>query len=334
MKKRMIVWSVVLALLASAGTYLALRSPVTVVRATSILDFDDSLSTAYEIGSDTSINYEMDEENNKQDVSVLYKFTVEGDTGYKVHVGGISDDNDTYVNINVIDAGLNEYASFSTCDWDFEEEKVSYQTEVDFEVELLGGKTYYVLLTCVSHEYKDAYSGSYNFCMTEEKNLEIDALSEETTSLNVSADQTVYRKISVDETGWYELDACFKEELETDEDSVQLDLQDKDGNQVIINDGKCYLEAGMEYHVMLRIAGDDAGRTETVNVKFQNVGESVISKEKECVYVNHSSCKYVADETGQVIVYSCSESADPKIAIIKDEEEITGNEDCVVSESP
>lgn len=333
MKRRVIVWSVVLALLVFTGAYLTFRPMGTVVRATSISDFDNSLSTAYEMGTDTSVTYEMDEENNKQDVSVLYKFAVENDTGYKIHVGGIPDDKDTYVNINVMDAELNEYASFSTCGWDFEGEEVSYQTEADFKVELLGGKTYYVLLTCVSHEYKKAYEGSYNFCMTKEKSLEINALSEETTTLDVSAEQTVYKRISADKTGWYGLDACFKEKSEMEEDTVQLDLQDEDGNPVIINDGKCYLEAGMEYKVMLRIAGDDDARTEEVNVKFLPIREKVISKEKECTYANQSSCRYVADETGQIIVYSCSKSANPKITVIKDNEEITGNEDYSYGES-
>lgn len=325
--KKVIVWVMVFALAVSGGAYMGLRTPAAIVTATAIPDFDDSLSTAYETGSETTIQYEMDEENEKYDINVLYRFTATADYRYRIHVGGIVDDQDTYVNVSVIDADLNEYASFSTCGWDPENETVSYQTTADFQVELLGGRTYYVMLTSMSHEYKGAYAGTYDFCMAEEGEMNTGTISEEEVSVQVSADQTVYKKVRVEQSGWYELGIRREEESETGEDGIWMDVYDAEGNPVAVNEGKCYLEEGTEYDVLIRMAEDAPGATETVYLNIQNVKAATVSKETECTWVNSTSCEFTAEETEQVIIYSHSVSADPRITVLRDGEEITGNED-------
>lgn len=120
-----------LALLVLTGTYLGMQSKVIDVKATSIQEFDTSLAISYEMGTNTSINYEMNEVNEQYDINVLYKVEVNVDSKYDIHLGEIVEDNDTYVNVSIIDAELNEYATFSTCEWDPECEKVSYKQEMD-----------------------------------------------------------------------------------------------------------------------------------------------------------------------------------------------------------
>nr|MBP3598385.1 hypothetical protein [Eubacterium sp.] len=333
MRKKIIAWVVALAFLVSSGTYLVVKPSAKVVKATSVQDFDDSLSTAYELGTDTTIEYAMNAENEQYDVNVLYKFEGESDSKYTIHLEEIAEDNDTYVNVMVMDGELNEYALFSTCDWDAENETVVYKTEMDYEVELLGEETYYVLLTCASHEYKDTYSGTYRFSMAQEESLEISELAQDTTSLDVSTDQTTYRKISVEKSGWYELSALFNELMENSECVVQIDLYDANGNLIIINEGKCYLEAGVEYDALMYLIGDDTSRTETVNVSFQSVESDIITKGEECTFTNDISYEFTAEETEQLMIYSCSEAADPQITVVKGEEEIAGNEDYSWGES-
>lgn len=327
MKKKVLVWVIALALVVSGGTYVGSWAPSTVVKATNISGFDDSLSTAYEVGSETAIQYEMDAENEKYDINVLYRFTAAEDYRYHIHVGGITDDKDTYVNVNILDADLNEYASFSTCEWDFEKEIVFYNTAADFQTELLGGRTYYVMLTCISHEYKETYAGTYEFCMTEEEKMNVGIITEDDVSVQVSADRTIYKKVRVDKSGWYELGIRREEERETGKSDICMDLYDAEGNLVTINEGKCRLEKGVEYDVLFRMAEDSPGAAETIRVNIRDVKAAAISKETKCTWVNSASCEFTAEETEQIIVYSHSVLADPRITVLKDGEEIAGNED-------
>ena len=333
MNKRIISWIIVLALLVLTGTYLGMQSKVIDVKATSIQEFDTSLAISYEMGTNTSINYEMNEVNEQYDINVLYKVEVNVDSKYDIHLGEIVEDNDTYVNVSIIDAELNEYATFSTCEWDPECEKVSYKQEMDCEVELLGEKTYYVLLTCVSHEYKDAYSGTYDFSMSKGENLRISELTQNTISFAISSDQAIYKKISVDKSGWYAILTSFGKEEENTEDVVQIDLYDSQGNTVIINDGKCYLQEDIEYDAIFYLLGDDVNRNRTIDVEFYSINSDSISKEKECTYVGDISCEFISDETENVMIYSCSKAADPQITILSGDEEIAGNQDYSWAES-
>lgn len=70
MNKRIISWIIVLALLVLTGTYLGMQSKVIDVKATSIQEFDTSLAISYEMGTNTSINYEMNEVNEQYDINV------------------------------------------------------------------------------------------------------------------------------------------------------------------------------------------------------------------------------------------------------------------------
>lgn len=87
MNKRIISWIIVLALLVLTGTYLGMQSKVIDVKATSIQEFDTSLAISYEMGTNTSINYEMNEVNEQYDINVLYKVEVNVDSKYDIHLG-------------------------------------------------------------------------------------------------------------------------------------------------------------------------------------------------------------------------------------------------------
>ncbi len=320
-KKNIFIFSVIIITLCVYAMNNINHNPIIQVSASSNSEIDDNV-IEYSIGSKQNIEYEMDINNNINNIYMLYKITTTSTGLYTIDINNVPKDNDTYINVSILDLELNEYGTFSTIQWDENTNNNIYFDEYSYDIDLLGEKTYYIFICCNSHEYKEVYCGNIDFSLNLNRTYTTEIIEEGNTIINASYNKTVYRTICVDSDGWYKI------KTDLTDNNVLLELYN--GEQIVSgNDNTYFLYKEVDYYLYINAYNecieDDSDISFGITVDKINILS--LEDDNTITYSNNAICTYTAQNNEEIAIFSDSENADPSIIVLNNDIEIIRGDD-------
>lgn len=295
-----------------------------------------SADERYEEGTEETVSYQYDFNEELDEREKVFTFTPSESGTYKITLAGLEAEDDLYAHLEMEDEDVCTYGVLSTCTDEGaarEErepvagaevetgrvevesgtsEKTDYVgTEAEGEFVLSEGITYYFSMYVDSLSSADTFSGQYTFKAERVGGLDVQELSGTgktvVTELN---DEMNYIRFVPEESGYYRI--CS--ELSSDAEMGGLRVMKGFREEVALNEDCAYLDKGEEYYILFDIEGlIDSEATATI---WMEPYVSDILKAGEALSVTGSSVlEYVAEEDGEVIVYSSSKNGNPTVFV-------------------
>lgn len=295
-----------------------------------------SAGERYEEGTEEIVPYQYDFNEELDEREKVFTFIPSESGTYKITLAGLEAEDDLYAHLEIEDEDVCTYGVLSTCadegaareerepvaGAEVEAERVEVEngtseksdyvgTEAEGEFVLSEGITYYFSMYVDSLSSADAFSGQYTFKAERVGGLEVQELSgTDKTVVTGLNDEMNYIRFVAKESGYYRICNTLSSGVEMGGLRVMKDFKE----EIALNDDCVYLDKGEEYYILFDIEG--LIDSETIATVWMEPYTSDILKADETLSVSGSSVlEYVAEEDGEVIVYSSSKNDNPTVFV-------------------